>query len=138
MIPYVGSPQRGEPTYETPYTKSQTPLNGPNNTRSIMANSPITDVIFDFCGVLLDWNTRACLEGRFPDEIVNASAPTTIPCGFFRYEDRMDTGEDFADIYPDVVREQGQNSPTSSSSTSATTRTRCPARFRAWSSCWRI
>ena len=30
------------------------------------------------------------------------------PCGFFRYEDRMDTGEDFADIYPDVVREQGQ------------------------------
>ena len=40
MIPYVGSPQRGEPTYETPYTKSQTPLNGPNNTRSIMANSP--------------------------------------------------------------------------------------------------
>lgn len=70
MIPYVGSPQRGEPTYETPYTKSQTPLNGPNNTRSIMANSPITDVIFDFCGVLLDWNTRACLEGRFPDEIV--------------------------------------------------------------------
>ena len=25
-----------------PYTKSQTPLNGPNNTRSIMANSPIT------------------------------------------------------------------------------------------------
>ena len=67
MIPYVGSPQRGEPTYETPYTKSQTPLNGPNNTRSIMANSPITDVIFDFCGVLLDWNTRACLEGRFPD-----------------------------------------------------------------------
>ena len=101
MIPYVGSPQRGEPTYETPYTKSQTPLNGPNNTRSIMANSPITDVIFDFCGVLLDWNTRACLEGRFPDEIA-------------------------------------RNSPTSSSSTSATTRTRCPARFRAWSSCWRI
>ena len=108
MIPYVGSPQRGEPTYETPYTKSQTPLNGPNNTRSIMANSPITDVIFDFCGVLLDWNTRACLEGRFPDEIVERICADDDPCGFFRYEDRMDTGEDFADIYPDVVREQGQ------------------------------
>lgn len=26
-----------------------------------MSNSPITDVIFDFCGVLLDWQTRACL-----------------------------------------------------------------------------
>lgn len=95
-------------------------------------------MIFDFCGVLLDWNTRACLEGRFPDEIVERICADDDPCGFFRYEDRMDTGEDFADIYPDVVREQGENSPTSSSSTSATTRTRCPARFRAWSSCWRI
>ena len=101
-------PEGHEPTYETPYTKSQTPLNGPNNTRSIMANSPITDVIFDFCGVLLDWNTRACLEGRFPDEIVERICADDDPCGFFRYEDRMDTGEDFADIYPDVVREQGQ------------------------------
>ncbi len=73
-----------------------------------MANSPITDVIFDFCGVLLDWNTRACLEGRFPDEIVERICADDDPCGFFRYEDRMDTGEDFADIYPDVVREQGQ------------------------------
>ena len=31
-----------------------------------MSNSPITDVIFDFCGVLLDWQTRACLTGHFP------------------------------------------------------------------------
>ena len=89
MIPYVGSPQRGEPTYETPYTKSQTPLNGPNNTRSIMANSPITDVIFDFCGVLLDWNTRACLEGRFPDEIVERICADDDPCGFFHYADAL-------------------------------------------------
>ncbi len=28
-----------------------------------MANSPITDVIFDFCGVLLDWKT-ARMPGR--------------------------------------------------------------------------
>ena len=58
--------------------------------------------------MLLDWNTRACLEGRFPDEIVERICADDDPCGFFRYEDRMDTGEDFADIYPDVVREQGQ------------------------------
>ena len=30
----------------------------------------ITDVVFDFCGVLLDWRTRACLEGRFDDATV--------------------------------------------------------------------
>ncbi len=26
----------------------------------------VTDVVFDFCGVLIDWQTRACLEGRYP------------------------------------------------------------------------
>ena len=31
----------------------------------------ITDVVFDFCGVLLDWRTRACLEGRFDDATVD-------------------------------------------------------------------
>ena len=72
-----------------------------------MANFPITDVIFDFCGVLLDWNTRACLEGKFPDDVVNRICANDDPCGFFHYEDRMDAGEDLADILPDVRREQG-------------------------------
>lgn len=68
----------------------------------------ITDVVFDFCGVLLDWDTRACLRGRFPDEVVDRICADDDPCGFYRYEDRMDAGEDFDDIYPDVVREQGE------------------------------
>ncbi|NEG55523.1 HAD family hydrolase [Bifidobacterium platyrrhinorum] len=72
-----------------------------------MADSPITDVIFDFCGVLLDWQVRACLEGRFPDDVVDAICADDDPHGFFRYEDRMDAGEDFDRIWPDVVREQG-------------------------------
>ncbi|NMM94284.1 HAD family hydrolase [Bifidobacterium oedipodis] len=67
----------------------------------------ISDVIFDFCGVLLDWQTRACLEGKFPDDIVNRICADDDPCGFYRYEDRMDAGEDLADIMPDVQREQG-------------------------------
>ena len=72
-----------------------------------MHDSPITDVIFDFCGVLLDWQTRACLGGRFPDDVVNRICEDSDPCGFFHYEDRMDAGEDLADILPDVRREQG-------------------------------
>ncbi|MBW3090168.1 HAD family hydrolase [Bifidobacterium miconisargentati] len=74
-----------------------------------MTNAPITDVIFDFCGVLLDWNTRAYLEGKFPDDVVARICADDDPCGFFHYEDRMDAGEDFASIYPDVVREQGED-----------------------------
>ena len=72
-----------------------------------MADSPITDVIFDFCGVLLDWQVRTCLEGRFPDDVVDAICADDDPHGFFRYEDRMDAGEDFDRIWPDVVHEQG-------------------------------
>ena len=74
-----------------------------------MSNSPITDVIFDFCGVLLDWQTRACLTGHFPQDTVDAICAPDDPHGFFRYEDRMDAGEDFSHIYPDVVREQGED-----------------------------
>ena len=70
-----------------------------------MSNSPITDVIFDFCGVLLDWQTRACLTGHFPQDTVDAICAPDDPHGFFRYEDRMDAGEDFSHIYPDVVRD---------------------------------
>ena len=74
-----------------------------------MSNSTITDVIFDFCGVLLDWQTRACLTGHFPQDTVDAICAPDDPHGFFRYEDRMDAGEDFSHIYPDVVREQGED-----------------------------
>ena len=52
----------------------------------------ITDVVFDFCGVLLDWRTRACLEGRFDDATVDRICADDDPCGFFGYEDRMDAG----------------------------------------------
>ena len=73
-----------------------------------MTDSPITDVIFDFCGVLIDWRTEACLADRFPDDLVAAICADDDPHGFFRYEDRMDAGEDFAAIWPDVVAEQGE------------------------------
>lgn len=67
----------------------------------------ITDIIFDFCGVLLDWQVRACLEGRFPESTVDRICASDDPCGFFHYEDRMDAGEDLQDILPDIRREQG-------------------------------
>ncbi|MBM6699348.1 HAD family phosphatase [Bifidobacterium pullorum subsp. saeculare] len=73
-----------------------------------MPDAPrITDVILDFCGVVLDWQVRACLEGRFPDQMVDRICADDDPCGFFRYEDRMDAGEELRDILPDVRREQG-------------------------------
>lgn len=58
----------------------------------------ITDVIFDFCGVLLDWQCRACLEGRFDRNLVERICAPGDPCGFYHYEDLMDAGEDFDDL----------------------------------------
>lgn len=98
----------------------------------------ITDVVFDFCGVLLDWRTRTCLEGRFDDATVDRICADDDPCGFFGYEDRMDAGEDFDSIWPDVVAEQENASPGSSVITSRITTTRCHACCPAWSGCCAI
>lgn len=72
------------------------------------ASRPITDVIFDFCGVVLDWQCRAALEGRYPTELVDRICADDDPCGFFDYEDRMDHGELLEQVLPDVRREQGE------------------------------
>lgn len=87
----------------------------------------VTDVVFDFCGVLIDWQTRACLEGRYPQVVVDRICADNDPCGFYDYEDRMDHGEDFEAIYPDVVREQAKRSPRFSAITSNVTAMRSPA-----------
>ena len=42
----------------------------------------VTDVVFDFCGVLIDWQTRACLEGRYPQVVVDRICADNDPCGF--------------------------------------------------------
>lgn len=71
--------------------------------------SLIRHVIFDFCGVLIDWSTRAALQGRYDDALVDAICAPDDPYKFFHYEDRMDAGEDYAQIRPDIVREQGED-----------------------------
>lgn len=75
-----------------------------------MAASPtITDVVFDFCGVLVDWQCRAALDGHYPEELVDAIVAPDDPYGFFDYEDRMDGGMPLADILPVVQAEHGKD-----------------------------
>lgn len=72
-------------------------------------SQPIHDIVFDFCGVLIDWQCRAALEGRYPQALVDQICADDDPLGFFRYEDDMDGGADFADVYPVVEAEQGHD-----------------------------
>lgn len=79
--------------------------------RQETASTPteISDVVFDFCGVLIDWQCGAALRGRYPDSLVDRICAPDDPYGFFDYEDRMDHGEALADILPDVRRDHGDD-----------------------------
>lgn len=68
----------------------------------------ITDVVFDFCGVLIDWQCHAALDGHYPPELVERICADDDPYGFFHYEDLMDGGADFADVLETVRAEQGE------------------------------
>jgi HAD superfamily hydrolase (TIGR01509 family) len=82
------------------------------NTKDARANgptTPITDVIFDFCGVLLELNYRPCLEGHFPEAFVNTICSNRDAYGFFEAEERMDAGDDFSDVIKDYEQRYGSD-----------------------------
>ncbi|MDF7665085.1 HAD family phosphatase [Bifidobacterium sp. ESL0745] len=73
-------------------------------------NGEIRDVMFDFCGVLLELNYRPCLQGHFPQEIVDTlCAGDDDVYGFFAAEARMDAGEDFAEVIKDYRKQYGDD-----------------------------
>ncbi|MCI1832910.1 MAG: HAD family phosphatase [Bifidobacterium sp.] len=72
-----------------------------------MSSEPPTDVVFDFCGVLIDWQCRACLEGHFPQPLVERICADDDPYGFYRYEDHMDAGQPFSRVIVEYRQEFG-------------------------------
>jgi HAD superfamily hydrolase (TIGR01509 family) len=73
----------------------------------VTPSSPPTDVVFDFCGVLLDWRCDACLRGHWPDDLVDRICADDDPYGFFEYEGRMDQGQDYARVLKDYETDFG-------------------------------
>lgn len=82
-----------------------------NNTQlDTHKNAHITDIMFDFCGVLLQWDCYTCLARQFPT-LVKQICPEARaifgahdPCGFYEFEDRLDAGE----LLDDVMDEYSQ------------------------------
>lgn len=67
----------------------------------------ITDVIFDYCDVLLDWRPRIPLEGQYPPGVIDMFFSDDDPHGF-RYYDRLsDSGWDEERILSDYETEHG-------------------------------
>ncbi|WP_291526500.1 HAD-IA family hydrolase [Bifidobacterium sp. UBA744] len=56
------------------------------------------DVIFDFCGVLVDWQPAAALEGRYPSEVIDAFLDPDDEWGFWHYDHCSDMGMGEPDI----------------------------------------
>lgn len=70
-------------------------------------SATITDVIFDYCDVLLDWRPRIPLESQYPPGVIDMFFSADDPHGF-RYYDRLsDSGWDEERILADYEIEHG-------------------------------
>ena len=52
----------------------------------------ITDVVLDFCDVLIDWQPRLALQGQYPEDIVDMFFDPSDPWGFEFYDALSDSG----------------------------------------------
>lgn len=67
----------------------------------------VNDVIFDFCGVLVDWQPQHALDGLFSEEDVAAFFADDDHCGFMYYDDLHDRGTDYPELLPAYEEEYG-------------------------------
>lgn len=55
-------------------------------------DAPITDVLFDFAGVLVDWRPELALRGRVPQDVIDGFLDHGDPHGFWAFDDLRDAG----------------------------------------------
>lgn len=67
----------------------------------------ITGVIFDMCGVLVDWRPARALDGMFSQDAIDDFLAEDDHCGFMYFDDLHDRGMDYATLLPEYEREYG-------------------------------
>ena len=73
-----------------------------------MAMGPMpTDIVFDFCGVLIDRQVTRTLEGEYPAEDIAAYFAYDDRSGFHYYDDLLDNGMSIADACTRYEAERG-------------------------------
>ena len=70
---------------------------------------PYTDVIFDFCDVLVDWEPRLALEGAYPSDAVDGLFDPEDEHGFTHYDRLSDLGWSEGRILDDYGRFHGRD-----------------------------
>ena len=71
------------------------------------ARPSVTDVVFDFCGVLVDWQPARVLEKTFDAKFVRDFTSMGDRCGFLYYDDVLDGGADFEETAERYEAERG-------------------------------
>lgn len=66
-----------------------------------------TDVIFDFCDVLVDWEPRVPLEGQVPAETIDRLFDRDDPYGFWHYDELSDLGWSEERVLADYAAHHG-------------------------------
>ncbi|RSX58864.1 HAD family hydrolase [Bifidobacterium samirii] len=72
-----------------------------------MGASATTDVIFDYCDVLLDWRPWLPLEGQYPPGVVDMIFDPADPYGFAYYDAMSDCGWSDERVLADYERHHG-------------------------------
>ncbi|BDR55098.1 haloacid dehalogenase [Bombiscardovia apis] len=67
----------------------------------------VENVVFDFGGVLVDWNPRPTLDGLYPDGVVDMFFDRSDEWGFWRYNDLSDLGWSDEKILADYEHTHG-------------------------------
>ncbi|WP_193316139.1 HAD family hydrolase [Bifidobacterium cebidarum] len=66
-----------------------------------------SDVIFDFCDVLVDWQPRMPLEGQVPAAVIGHLFDRDDPYGFWHYDELSDLGWSEERILADYAEHHG-------------------------------
>lgn len=67
----------------------------------------INNIMFDFCGVLLDWRPELALEGEYPQGVVDMFFDPHDPWGFDYYDQLCDVGWSESRILADYEQHHG-------------------------------
>ncbi|KAA8828461.1 HAD-IA family hydrolase [Bifidobacterium myosotis] len=73
----------------------------------MVASTRYSDVIFDFCDVLVDWEPRVPLVGQVPDSVMDRLFDRDDPYGFWHYDELSDLGWSEERVLRDYAAQHG-------------------------------
>lgn len=87
-------------------SRQQTPFK-PSQTLIASHGGPITDVIFDYCDVLLDWRPWRALDGLYPQGVIDMFFDPADEWGYDFIDRLLDSGVPTQEVLAEYARHHG-------------------------------